>query len=154
MKSMRMVKMEKVTKVRNLSHKHESTSFQELDASLRSLGLLSGIVFFVYFQSRIGVSCKCMFCMWFERIIHGIFACFLGTSLDAPLQYPIFSLCLLRSLYNFVRCANLTAIYGRKPNKKNEVGISTRTVWKGGVKIPFSNSMERYLSDLSHGVVT
>jgi len=96
MKSMRMVKMEKVTKVRNLSHKHEATSFQELDASLRSLGLLSKIVFFVYFQSRIGVSCKCMFCMWFERIIHGISACFLGTSLDAPLQYPICSLSVAR----------------------------------------------------------
>lgn len=154
MKSMRMVKMEKVTKVRNLSHKHEAPSFQELDASLRSLGLLSEIVFFVYFQSRIGVSCKCMFCMWFERIIHGIFAYFLGTSLDALLHYPICSLCLLRALYNFVRCAYLTAIYGRKPKKKNEVGISIRTfLWKGGVKIPFSNSMERYLSDLSHRVV-
>ena len=67
MKSMRMVKMEKVTKVRNLSHKHEAPSFQELDASLRSIGLLS--------ES------------------------------------------LLRALYNFVRCAYLTAIYGRKPKK-------------------------------------
>ena len=113
MKSMRMVKMEKVTKVRNLSHKHEAPSFQELDASLRSLGLLSEIVFFVYFQSRIGVSCKCMFCMWFERIMHGIFAYFLGTG-------NICSLCLLHALHNFVRCAYLTAIYGRKPKKKKK----------------------------------
>ena len=60
-KSIMMVRMEKVTKVRNLSHKHEAPSFQEHDASLRSLGLLSEIVLFVHFQSRIGLSCKCMF---------------------------------------------------------------------------------------------
>ena len=47
MKSMRMVKMEKVTKVRNLSEKHEAPSFQELDASLRPMGLLSESLFCV-----------------------------------------------------------------------------------------------------------